>query len=183
MAVPFGVSTTMYISLTDGQSVTVIWGWILVSLISVAIAASLAEICAVFPSAGGVYYWSAMLATPEYAPIASWTCGWLTLVGNWTVVTSINFAGAQLTLSAISLYHEDYVANAYQTVLMFWALMVMCLLVNIFAAKYLDRLNQLCIIWTIASVIIIMVTLLVMAPSKRSAEFVFTHYDASASGW
>jgi len=67
----------MYISLTDGQAVTVIWGWVIVSLISLSIAASLAEICvlllcsfmewivltvadgiigAVYPTAGGVYY-------------------------------------------------------------------------------------------------------------------------------
>lgn len=43
--------------------------------------------------------------------------------------------------------------------------------------------SQVCIYWTGASVLIIMITILVMAPSKRSAEFVFTHYDASASGW
>lgn len=53
MAVPYGLSTTMYITLTDGQSVTVLWGWVLVSLISISIAASLAEICAVYPTAGG----------------------------------------------------------------------------------------------------------------------------------
>lgn len=53
MAVPYGLSTTMYITLTDGQSVTVLWGWVLISLISVSIAASLAEICAVYPTAGG----------------------------------------------------------------------------------------------------------------------------------
>lgn len=67
----------MYISLTDGQAVTMIWGWVIVSLISLSIAASLAEICvlllcgfiewmvltvangiigAVYPTAGGVYY-------------------------------------------------------------------------------------------------------------------------------
>jgi amino acid transporter len=75
MAVPYGTSTTMYIALTDGQSVTVIWGWVLVSLISLSIAASLAEICAVYPTAGGVYYWSAMMATPKWARIASWVTG------------------------------------------------------------------------------------------------------------
>ena len=79
---PFGLSTTMAISLTDGQSVTVLYGWIFVSLISLSIAASLAEICAVYPTAGGVYYWSAMLSTRKWAPIVSWTCGWFTLVGN-----------------------------------------------------------------------------------------------------
>jgi amino acid transporter len=47
--------------LVDGEAVTILWGWVLVSLISLSIAASLAEICAVYPTAGGVYYWSAMM--------------------------------------------------------------------------------------------------------------------------
>lgn len=75
MAVPYGLSTTFLYSLANGQSVTVLWGWVMLSLISVCIAASLAEICSVFPTAGGVYYWAALLSTPEWAPIASWITG------------------------------------------------------------------------------------------------------------
>ncbi|KAF2660246.1 amino acid permease-like protein [Lophiostoma macrostomum CBS 122681] len=183
MAVPFGLSTTMYITLTDGQSVTILWGWVLVSLISLSIAASLAEICAVYPTAGGVYYWSAMLSTPKYAPVASWVTGWLTLVGNWTVTLSINFSGGQLILSAITLWDEDFVPNQYQTILMFWAVMLVCMAVNIFGAKYLDLINKICIYWTASSVVIILITLLSMADTKRSGKFVFAHYDASQSGW
>ncbi|ORY18029.1 amino acid permease-like protein [Clohesyomyces aquaticus] len=183
MAVPFGLSTTMYITLTDGQSVTILWGWVLVSLISLCIAASLAEICAVYPTAGGVYYWSAMLSTRKYAPVASWVTGWLTLVGNWTVTLSINFSGGQLILSAISLWNEDFVPNQWQTILMFWAVMLICMAVNIFGAKYLDLINKICIYWTASSVIIILIVLLSMANTKRSGEFVFAHYDASQSGW
>jgi amino acid permease (GABA permease) len=183
MAVPFGLSTTLYITLTDGQAVAVLYGWILVSLISLAIASSLAEICAVFPTAGGVYYWSAMLSTREWAPLMSFIDGWLTLVGNWTVTLSINFSGGQLILSAISLWNEDFVPNAWQTVLMFWAVMLISALVNIYAAAYLDWINKICIYWTSASVLIILATLLATADNKRNASFVFTHYDASASGW
>ncbi|KAF2182795.1 amino acid permease-like protein [Zopfia rhizophila CBS 207.26] len=183
MAVPFGLSTTMYITLTDGQSVTILWGWVLVSLISLSIAASLAEICAVYPTAGGVYYWSAMLSTRKYAPVASWVTGWLTLVGNWTVTLSINFSGGQLILSAITLWNEDFVPNQYQTILMFWAVMLICMLVNIFGAKYLDLINKVCIYWTAVSVVIILITLLSMADTRRSGAFVFGHYDASQSGW
>ncbi|KAI6780495.1 uncharacterized protein J7T54_000134 [Emericellopsis cladophorae] len=183
MAVPYGLSTTMYITLTNGQAVSVLYGWIFVSLISLCIAASLAEICAVYPTAGGVYYWSAMLSTPRWAPLVSFVDGWLTLVGNWTVTLSINFGGAQLILSAISIFNEDFVANAWQTVLCFWAVMIVCALVNAFGSRYLDIINKVCIYWTGASVIIILVTLLVMAKDRRSAEFVFSHYDASASGW
>ncbi len=61
--------------------------------------------------------------------------------------------------------------------------MLVCFLVNVFGAKYLDLINKACIYWTSASVIIILVVLLKMAPVKRSGEFVFAHYDASASGW
>jgi amino acid permease (GABA permease) len=183
MAVPFGLSTTMVITLTDGQSVTILYGWILVSLVSLAIAASLAEICAVYPTAGGVYYWSAMLSTREWAPMMSFIDGWLTLVGNWTVTLSINFSGGQLILSAITLWKEDFVPNAWQTVLMFWAVMLVCASVNIFGSAYLDWINKICIYWTGASVLIILITLLSMADTKRSGAFVFGHYDASASGW
>lgn len=184
MAVPYGLSTTFYITLVNGQSVTILYGWILLSLLSIAIAASLAEICSVYPTAGGVYYWAALLSTPKYAPIASWVTGWLTLVGNWTVTLSINFGGAQLILSAISIFNEDYVPNTWQTVLMFWATMVLCFAVNVFLSKYLDFINKLCIYWTGASIIILLITLLVMAKNgRRSGEFVFANYDSSSSGW
>lgn len=55
MAVPFGTSTTLNIALTDGGPVTILYGWIFVSLVSLCIASSLAEICSVFPTSGGVY--------------------------------------------------------------------------------------------------------------------------------
>lgn len=184
MAVPFGLSTTMYITLVNGQSVTILWGWVLVSLISLCIAASLAEICSVYPTAGGVYYWSAILSSPKYAPVVSFVDGWLTLVGNWTVTLSINFSGAQLILSAITIFNEDFEPNAWQTVLCFWAVMLVAALVNIFMSKHLDLINKICIYWTGASVVIIMITLLVMADSgRRDAEFVFTHYETKDSGW
>jgi len=183
IAAPFGSSTTLYIALTDGGSVTVIWGWLLVTSVSLCIAASLAEICSVYPTAGGVYYWSAQLSTKEYAPVVSWIDGWFNLVGNWTVTLSICFSGGQLILSAITLWKEDYVPNAWQTVLMFWAVMLICFLVNAFGAAYLDLINKVCIYWTATSVIVIMITLLVTADHRNSGEYVFAHYDASAAGW
>lgn len=61
--------------------------------------------------------------------------------------------------------------------------MLVCMLVNIYGARYLDIINKVCLYWTSGSVVIIMVTLLAMADTKRSADYVFAHYDASASGW
>lgn len=124
-----------------------------------------------------------MLSSPKWAPINSWTTGWLTLVGNWTVTTSINFSGGQLILSAISLWREGWAPNAWQTVLMFWAVMLVTTLINMYGSKYLNLINTVCVYWTAASVIIILIVLSVMTPVRHSAKFVFTHFDASASGW
>ncbi|EXA37295.1 hypothetical protein FOVG_11553 [Fusarium oxysporum f. sp. pisi HDV247] len=183
MGVPFGLSTTLYITLVNGQSVTVLWGWVFVTLCSICIASSLAEICAVYPTAGGPYFWSAMVSTRKYAPIASWITGWLNLVGNFLVTTSINFSGAQIVLSVASLFHEEYVATPWQTVLAFWAFTLLAAAVNVFGTRYLSAINVGAMIWTAISVGVFMIVLLVMAKAKRSASFVFTHYDASASGW
>ncbi|KAL7005736.1 hypothetical protein EMMF5_004651 [Cystobasidiomycetes sp. EMM_F5] len=184
MAVPYGWSTTLYITLLNGQSVTILYGWILVSLISLCISASLAEICAVYPTSGGVYHWSAILCTPKYAAVVSFIDAWLNLVGNWTVTLSINFGGAQLILSGKSIVDETYIATPWQTVLMFWAVTIFCALVNVFGVRYLDLINKACIYWTGASIIMILATLSATAKGGRnSGAYVFSHYDASSSGW
>lgn len=48
-----------------------------------------------------------------------------------------------------------------------------------------DQLNTICIWWTCASVLIILIALLSKSSSaeKRSGKYVFSHYDASPSGW
>lgn len=124
-----------------------------------------------------------MLANEKWAPIASWITGWLTLVGNWTVTTSICFSGGQLILSSITLWREGWEPTTWQTVLMFWAVMVFCALVNYLCSGYLDLINKVCVYWTGASVIIILIVLSVMAPERNSAKTVLGHFDASASGW
>lgn len=172
----------MALPLVNGGSVTIIWGWTLVTFISLSIAASLAEICACYPTAGGLYYWSFILSKPKYAPLTSWITGWLLLVGNWMSTCAITFGGAQLILSGVSLLRPDYIPNAWETVLTFWAVMLFCLAVNVFGVKYLNLINTLCVYWTVLSCVVIMITLLVMSKEKRSAEFVFTNFDTSRSG-
>jgi len=61
--------------------------------------------------------------------------------------------------------------------------MLVTFLINAFGSRYLDLFNKICIYWTAASVLIILITVLTMAPSKRSGAWVFGHYDASLSGW
>lgn len=52
-AVPYGLTTTMTYPLTGGGPVTMIWGWVALSMVIMCVAASLGEITSVYPTAGG----------------------------------------------------------------------------------------------------------------------------------
>lgn len=55
-SIPYGLATTLIYPIIGGGSVVVIWGWVLVSLIIVCVAASLGEITSVYPTAGGMFH-------------------------------------------------------------------------------------------------------------------------------
>lgn len=50
---------------------------------------------------------------------------------SYRVTASITFSGAQLILAAITLWNDTYVPTAWQTVLCYWACLIMSLSVNI----------------------------------------------------
>lgn len=52
-------------------------GWIVVSFFTMFVALGMAEIVSAIPTAGGPYYWAALLAPPKHSAFASWVTGWL----------------------------------------------------------------------------------------------------------
>lgn len=162
---------------------SVLWGWVFISIMSICIALSLAEICSRFPTSGGPYYWSYMLASPKYNKVSSYVVGWLGMIGNWTVSLSIIYGTAQLIIAIPPLWHPEFEAEAYQTYLIFLGVLLICFSANFLKQKHLDALNTFSIYWTGASVIIVLVTVLAMARNGRaSGAFVFGGFEES-SGW
>ena len=87
--------------------------------------------------------------------------------------------------SAIAIWRdEDWAPEPWQTILTFFLCVLIATLINLFGAKfqYLERLNTMSMIWGAASVVIILVTLLVLAPQRRNARFVFGGFENSG-GW
>lgn len=51
-------------------------GWIVVSVFTMFVALGMAEIVSAIPTAGGPYYWAALLAPEKHSAFASWITGW-----------------------------------------------------------------------------------------------------------
>lgn len=145
-SIPYGLATTLFYPLNGGGPVDVLWGWVLVSLITICVAASLGEITSVYPTAGGVYYQSFMLAPPQYRRIAAWVCGWLYVVGNITITLSVNFGTALFFVGCINVFETAeggpvLEGSAYQVFLIFVGLTILCNLVSSLCNKWLPWLD------------------------------------------
>ena len=90
---PYGLAT--------GGPVVMVWGWIIGSFFTMFVGLSMSEICSSYPSAGSVYHWAGMLATPQWAPFASFITGWFNFVGNAAGDASFAFGFAQSVVQAI----------------------------------------------------------------------------------
>src|SRR5215208_3563683 len=71
-------------------------GWPLVSLMTLAVAASMAEIASAYPTAGGLYFWAFRLGGRAWA----WTTAWLNMIGQVTITAGINIAAAIYVVGA-----------------------------------------------------------------------------------
>src|SRR5258705_13218960 len=65
-------------------------GWPLVTVFTLLIAASMAELASAYPTAGGLYYWASRLRNKNWG----WWVAWLNLGGQILIVADINYAAA-----------------------------------------------------------------------------------------
>jgi len=156
MGVPFGLSSTLWISLMDGANVTILYGWLIVGGFSLCVILSLSEIISKYPTAGGVYHFSSVLSDEKYSNILSWFTGWFLLIGNWTYAISIMFSGAQFILSIfgmknVYIYKED----RFLVLSVYFILLGFCGFINFKFSKHLEKINKACILWTIYTVLAI----------------------------
>src|SRR5271165_5888852 len=88
-----GCLTAYYFGMLEGGPVDIIWGWIIVGLATTIVGLGMAEIASAYPTAGGLYYWSAKLSKNN--PGAwSWFTGWFNLLGQVAVTAGIDFGFA-----------------------------------------------------------------------------------------
>src|SRR3954469_2409716 len=77
-------------------------GWPVVSLFTLAVAASMAEIASAYPTAGGLYFWAFRLGGRTWA----WTTAWLNMFGQVSITAGIDIAAAiYLIGAATQVFH------------------------------------------------------------------------------
>ncbi|KAI7208238.1 putative amino acid permease [Hortaea werneckii] len=200
-AVPYGEGGPLLSAIYGGGQLSIFIGWIVANLLTECTAVSLGELASRYPTSGGPSYWTFQVAGQDAkATLAAFITGWVFLIGNWTITLSVNFGFAGLLSGTIAMYYGDFTLNAWQLLLIFWALCVLSMLICTFGNRWLplvdsellvnleedfaDNVEALCAAWTLLSIVVILIALSVKADAGRhSPSYSLGHYDTSLSGW
>ncbi|CAM1508165.1 Fc.00g050130.m01.CDS01 [Cosmosporella sp. VM-42] len=173
---------TMGLVLPSGGSVAFLYGFIFCVLCNFALAASLGELAAIWPTAGGQYHFVYALCTEKWRKMMSFFVGWINIAGWLTLVTTEGFFAAQF-ISAASVVASNgrYQIEAWKTYLFFIAILTFSTASNIWGNRILGKWNDMALYWSILSVVIISIVLLSIS-DKTDAKFVFTSFQ-NETGW
>jgi amino acid permease (GABA permease) len=175
-----GCLTLYGYGMNTGGPAIIVWGWPIVGIMTLMVGLAMAEVCSSFPTAGGLYYWSAKLARRN-GPAWSWFTGWFNFLGQVAVTAGIDFGAAFFINTLLNMQWSVSTAH-WVTILIFAIVLAVHGLLNQFGIKLVSLLNDVSVWWHITGVLLI-VAVLVFVPSRHaSASYVFTS-TFNATGW
>jgi amino acid permease (GABA permease) len=175
-----GCLTLYGYGMNTGGPALITWGWPVVGIMTLFVGLSMAEVCSSFPTAGGLYYWSAKLA-PHNPAAWSWFTGWFNFLGQVAVTAGIDF-GAAFFLNALLDVQWGFDTRPWHTIVLFAAILVLHGLLNSFGVSLVSILNNVSVWWHIGGVLVIVLVLAIAPSQHQSASFVFTHF-VNNTGW
>ena len=182
-AIPYGEGGPLLSAIYGGGQLSIFLGWIVACVLGECVALSLSELSSRYPTSAGPYYWTFQIAK-KHRTVLSFITGWVWLIGNWTITLSVNFGFASLVSGTVAMYHPDFVANAWQLLLIFYAVCLITFVICAYGNRFLPMVDTICAAWTGISILIILIALSVEAKAGRhSAAYTLGHYDTSFSGW
>ncbi|KAI9891285.1 MAG: hypothetical protein M1814_002975 [Vezdaea aestivalis] len=183
----FGISAALVTGINSGGPLLIIYGIILIALISTCVGISLSELASALPNAGGQYFWANELAPPQYANFASYLTGWFAWAGSIFTSASVALAIGSAAMGCIALAHPDIVdpitglPKVWQVVVAYQIFNFLAFFFNCYG-KTLSK-TALITLWTsLGSFFIILIVVPAVAPTHQQAKFVFATF-VNNTGW
>jgi amino acid permease (GABA permease) len=169
-----GCLTLYGYGMATGGPVVIVWGWPFVGIMTLFVGLAMAEVCSSYPTAGGLYYWSAKLAKRN-GPAWSWFTGWFNFLGQVAVTAGIDF-GAAFFINAFLALQWNVSTKPAMTILIYGIVLLVHGLLNQFGIRLVALLNDVSVWWHIIGVLIIVAVLAFVPSHHLPASQVFGHF-------
>ncbi len=155
-------------------------GWPLVSVFTLCVAASMAELASAYPTAGGLYFWAYRLGGRGWA----WITAWLNMIGQITITAGINVAASIYIIGAVTRIFSvptdaavpvfGSMTSWYFQIFVMVLIMIPQVLINVLGIRLTARLNDFSVWWHIVGVAIIVALLIFLGQHHNSLSFLFS---------
>ncbi|KAK0551049.1 hypothetical protein OC846_003427 [Tilletia horrida] len=177
---------SLSVVLPSGGPSAMLWGLIVSTIGTFAIAATMAEIASVFVTPGGPYHHAYLLAPSRYKNSISFFTGWANTAGWWALTATASSIAGQYVTGIISLLHPAYVLQRWHQFLVYVVWSIGAWAINLFGSMTLDPITRFSIVWSLVGALVISITCLARAsegPARfQSGDFVFRAF-VNQTGW
>jgi amino acid permease (GABA permease) len=170
-----GCLTLYYFGMQYGGPVDLVWGWIIVGVMTTIVGLGMAEIASAYPTAGGLYYWAAKLA-PNNPGVWSWFTGWFNLLGQVAITAGIDFGFATFFSVFLNLT-VNYPDTKGWILLVYAGILIVHGVLNTFGVRIVSLLSDVSAWWHVLGVLVIAVVLFFVPSHHASASFIFTKFE------
>ncbi len=177
-----GGMTSFWLGMVTGGPRVITLGWIIVGFFALMVGMAMGEICSAYPTAGGLYYWSAKLAKKNGARW-SWFTGWFNLLGQIGVIASVDYALAIFIGYFIRMFDDSYRLTVNGIFLIFVLVLIAHGLLNTFSINLVKVLGNISVWWHVVGVLIIAGVLFVAPDNKRGIGGAFDKAPPGLTGW
>ncbi|KEF60573.1 uncharacterized protein A1O9_02134 [Exophiala aquamarina CBS 119918] len=178
---------TLIVGIVAGGSAVMVWSWLGISVLSLCVAYSFAEMCSAYPIAGGQYSWIfisnsettvvAILTPPKYARGAAWVTGWFMCTGAVAMGATTNFIAASFLLGMANLNNPSYTIERWHCVQVTYLLAMFTALINVFYSRFLNHIYTFALVFNVLSFFVVTFTILVCKDNKQPASFIFSDFQ------
>ncbi len=177
-----GGMTSFWLGMVTGGPVVITLGWIIVGFFALLVGMGMAEICSAYPTAGGLYYWSAKLARENHARW-SWFTGYFNLIGQIGVIASVDYALAIFTGYFIRMFDDTFRLTSWTIYGIYLCILVVHAVLNTFSIDLVKILGDISVWWHVGGVVIIAGFLFIAPTNKRGIGGAFDGAPANLTGW
>ena len=167
-----GGMTAYWLGMVTGGPRVITLGWIIVGFFALLVGMAMGEICSAYPTAGGLYFWSAKLARRNGARW-SWFTGWFNLLGQIGVIASVDYALAIFIGYFIRMFDDSYRLTVLGIFGIFLLVLIAHGLLNTFGVSVIRILGDISVWWHVVGVVVIFFVLMIVPDDTIGLDSVF----------
>ncbi|KAJ6598101.1 APC amino acid permease [Mycena vulgaris] len=180
-----GIASVFFISVSNGGSVSMIWGWLTAGFFITLVCIAVSELASAAPTAGGLYYWTHRYASPRCRNLLSWIVGYSNTIYLMAAVASVAWSIALQIAACVTIGSSfTWAPTTAQLSGISTAVLAAQALVACFATRIMARLQSFVTAVNFALILVVIISLPAATPKelKNDTRYALGRFE-NVNGW